>query len=392
MRLLTQTTVFLASLLLAVQSAVCNAGYSSTRFEHPADVEVDLSVLKPGAHIVTSWNDHPVLIYRRTRKDIQHLKATFKELADPYNNELAHHLRIKAYMHGNAFASAVKTNNEALTLNPLRAINEEYLVVDLISSYIGCAVMVDTKASRNTKVKQKTLLDPCRDVKYDLSGRVLKGHKQNANLNLLIMPHRFESPHRLVIGIGQNPVPAIDFRPYIAYHELPPTQRLITAAQFGELKQVITAVQAGADINAKDDRGVTALFMAVSDVDSGVSEWLLQNGANPNIRNSRGGSPSCTAVMGGNEKTIKLLGRYGANWELEDKSDPNCEAPRLIWAITNTSSEEFSLRLVRALVEAGANPRVTYQGKSAIDYAKKEKYQKVVEHLTVAITRTNQQQ
>jgi ankyrin repeat protein len=208
-------------------------------------------------------------------------------------------------------------------------------------------------------------------------------------LNLLVLPHRFESPQKIVIGIGQGPVQKTDFRPFVAYNELRPTERLVTAAQFGDLHQVIAAVQAGGDINVRDGRGVTALFMAISDIDSGVSKWLLQNGANPNIKNLRGGSPPCVAAIGGNEKAIKLLGRYGADWELEDKADPDCETPRLIWAITNTSSEEFSLRLVRALVEAGANPHVTYQGRSALQHAKQAKYQKVVEYLAEAIAHNN---
>lgn len=388
MSLRTKPLILLASLLLTAHSAVCIAGFSSTKFDRPADVVVDISSLKPGAHMWVSWNDHGVLIYRRTAKDIQHLKGNFKELADPYNNDLAYHLRIKAYMHGNAFASAIKTTNETLSLNPLRAVNDEYLVVDPISSYIGCAVVVVVaKAARTGKLEPGRLYDPCRDINYDLSGRVLKGHKQNSNLNLLVLPHRFESPQKIVIGIGQATVQETDFRPFVAYNELRPTERLVTAAQLGDLSQAIAAVQAGADINARDDRGVTALFMAISDIDSGISEWLLRNGADPNIKNLRGGSPPCAAAS--NEKAIKLLGRYGADWELEDKADPNCEAPRLIWAITNTSSEEFSLRLVRALVEAGANPQVSHQGRSALQHAKQAKYQKVARYLAEAIARNN---
>ena len=388
MRLPAHSALLLAALLLIVQSATCNAGFSSTKFDSPADVEVDISTLKPGAYLRASWNDHPVLIYRRTPKDIQNLKANYKVLADPYNNELADHLRTKAYSHGNAYASAVKAINETLSLNPLRAVNDEYLVVDPISSYIGCSVIfVPAKDRHIRKPEPGGFYDPCRDVKYDLSGRVLKGHMEGAHLNLLVMPHRFVSSKKLVIGIGQNFVHKIDFRPYVAYHKLQPIQRLVTAAQFGVLEQVIAAVQAGADVNAWDERGFTALFRAISDVDSGVSQWLLENGANPNIKNLRGGSPPCSAAFGGNEKAIKLLGRYGANWELEDKSEPNCETPRLIWAITNTSSEEYSLSLVRMLVEAGANPSATHQGKSALDYARKAKYRKVVEYLSEVIAR-----
>lgn len=388
MRLFAHSALLLAALLLIVQSATCNAGFNSTKFDSPADVEVDISTLKPGAYIRTSWNDHPVLIYRRTAKDIRHLKANSTELADPYNNELAHHLQLKAYIHGNAFASAMKNINEGVSLNPLRAVNDEYLVVDPISSYIGCSVVFVPARDRRTRQPEPGgFHDPCRDVKYDLSGRVLQGHKQGASLNLLVIPHRFETSKKLLIGIGKKPAQISDFRPYVAYQKLPPTQRLVTAARFGVLEQVISAVQAGADVNARNEHGDTALSIAISDVDSGVGEWLLENGANPNIKNLRGGSPPCSAAMGGNEKAIELLGRYGADWELEDKSEPNCATPPLIWAITNTSSEEYSLSLVRMLVEAGANPSATHQGKSALDYAQKAKYRKVVEYLSEVIAR-----
>ena len=53
--------------------------------------------------------------------------------------------------------------------------------------------------------------------------------------------------------------------------------------------------------------------------------------------------------------------------------------------LLKTGSEEDALRRIQALIEAGSNPAISHLGKSAIDYARKAKYRKVVEFLTEAI-------
>ena len=376
-----------ASLLALSHAGVCSAGYG-TKFENSKDIEVDIKRIRPGHLLQLDWNGHGVMIYRRTTEDIRYLKTNFQALADPYGNELKSALEIAARAHGNAFASLLKPFNESLLLNPLRSANDEFFVASLVSNYIGCAVLFvpahDKKFGKNW---HGGFYDPCREVKYDLSGRVLKGHAQGTNLNLLVIPHTFRAPDKLTVGvsnIANTQVQAIDFRPFIPYSELPPTRRLVLASEFGELKQIELAIQLGADINAYDDRGVTALFMALAQDNFEATEWLLAHGANPNLETRRGFLPSYMATIQYDDlRYIELMGRYGTDWE-KTATDPNCAAPRIIWAIQSTG-EETASRVIKALLAAGANPGVIHQGKSARDYAKTAKFQKVVELLDEAI-------
>lgn len=359
------------------------AGYGSTVFDNPKDVTVDIKHLSPGITLTVDWNGHGVIVYRRTKSDIQHLKDNFETLSDPYGNNLGSTLQIAARSWGNGFASLAKPFNMHLATSPLRSIQPEIVVLSIASSYSGCAVTYRNKGDKNMgHTWQGGFYDPCRDVRFDLSGRVLKGHKQDINLNLLAIPHRFESPDQLVIGIGQSNIPKSDFRPLINFNDLTPSQRLATASELGVLEQVILAVKLGAEINALNEQGFTALYLAAGEGSYPVSKWLLEHGANPNQRNLRWGTPACAITLTGDTNLIALFGLHGTNWEDGLEHDYNCAAPRIIWSITNTSSEDMALDLIRALVKAGANPKTTYFLKSAVDYAKQYNYLKVVEYLS----------
>ncbi len=376
------------SLLVLSHAGVCSAGYGS-KFENPQDVEVDVSNILPGHLIQVDWNGHGVMIYRRKPEDILHLTSNFKSLADPYGNELQIALEIAARAHGNAFASLLKPFNEALLLNPLRSVNDEFLVASLVSQYLGCAVIFVAAGDKMLGENWRGgFHDPCREVKYDLSGRVLKGHTQGSNLNLLLIPHTFSEPNKLTVGLGgitQTPPQIIDFRPYIPYSELPPTRRLILAAEYGELEQLKQAIQLGANINGYDERGVTALFMALAQDNFEATEWLLEHGADSNLETSRGFLPSYMATIQFDDlRYIDLMGRYKTNWD-KTAADPNCAEPRIIWAIQSTG-EETALRLVNALISAGADPSAKHLGKSALEYARDKHFKKVVKLLSEAIS------
>lgn len=389
-RLLGHFVALIASLLLGSYPAICGAGYSSTAFDAPKDIAVNASHILPGHALVLDWNGHGVLVYHRTTKDIEYLKKRLDDLADPYGRDLNNALRISARSWGNSFASLVKPFNEQLVRNPLRSISDDFLVVSVASGYSGCTVVfVSDKDKRFGPSWRGGFHDPCKDVLFDLSGRVLKGHKQSANLNLLIIPHRFQPPSSLAIGVGGNTAPRFDFRPHINYTALTPAARLLAGAEFGELDQVKTAVAAGASVNSKNKDGFTALLMALLEESYPVSRWLLENGADPNLRSTNQFSPACLAAFMRDEKLIRLLGEFKTNWEPRSPTHPNCEMPALISVITNAADEQHALRLVKALVDSGASPNVTYLGKSSLHYARQVKYRKVSEYLKGLSRSTN---
>jgi ubiquinol-cytochrome c reductase iron-sulfur subunit len=369
-------------------SVATYAGYGSTEFVNPGKISVDLNKLPPGLLLTVDWNGHGVMIYRRSKNEIQHLRNNAQDLADPYSNNLNLSLQNAARIWGNSFSSIAKPFNEHVSLNPLRSIRPEIVVLSIVSDYSGCAVSFEPQASKNMgKGWPGGFHDPCRNVRFDLSGRVVKGHQYPQNFNLLAIPHYFDPAGKLVIGLHGEIPPQSDFRPAVDYNSLMPSQRLVMAAELGELNEVKAAVKAGARINAHDSRGVTALFTAISEGSYEVSKWLLEMGADPNLKNSSWGTPACLAVIAGGASLIRLLGRYGANWDSGLKHDPNCEEPGIIWSITKTSSEDDAFERVRALIESGAKPDATHNGKSALDYARSAKYRRVEAYLTEALSR-----
>ncbi len=80
-----------------------------------------------------------------------------------------------------------------------------------------------------------------------------------------------------------------------------------------EAECVRLLVNAGADVNAKDEDGNTALHHTFL---KAVEEELLKLGADVNARNKNGETPIFTAVS---EDAISLYIQHGANLEIRNK-------------------------------------------------------------------------
>jgi hypothetical protein len=63
---------------------------------------------------------------------------------------------------------------------------------------------------------------------------------------------------------------------------------LITATAFGRTAVAVALIEAGADVNIRNDEGSTALMTAAFFCHTEVVEALLDNGADKNIRNGAG--------------------------------------------------------------------------------------------------------
>eukprot|EP01083_Nonionella_stella_P072665 195982_1 len=76
----------------------------------------------------------------------------------------------------------------------------------------------------------------------------------------------------------------------------------------------------GLYVDIQSKWGYSALFESViNEPDLKLAEFLLQNGADPNIKNVFGSAPLHTAVMGSNIGSIKLLCKYGANPTMKEE-------------------------------------------------------------------------
>ena len=79
-----------------------------------------------------------------------------------------------------------------------------------------------------------------------------------------------------------------------------------------DARKVEEAIMNGANVNATDDYGNTALMLAASHGQTEVAEVLLKHGADVNAKNNNGNTALTLATKKGRTKTVELLRRYGA--------------------------------------------------------------------------------
>jgi len=66
---------------------------------------------------------------------------------------------------------------------------------------------------------------------------------------------------------------------------------IVTAALCGDYEVVCRLVNAGGDVNIRDDMGRTALMVAADETYSAIVQYLLEHRADPNIADNDGDTP-----------------------------------------------------------------------------------------------------
>jgi len=147
-----------------------------------APVEVDVSALKPGEKTVVEWRGKPVWIMRRTPEQLESLKKSEPQVADPKSERTQY-----------------PTPDYAK--NQWRSIKPELFVAVGICSHLGCS-----PSDKFTPGPQPSLPDdwvggflcPCHGSTFDLAGRVFKN--KPAPDNLEVPPYMYLSDNKLLIG------------------------------------------------------------------------------------------------------------------------------------------------------------------------------------------------
>ena len=85
------------------------------------------------------------------------------------------------------------------------------------------------------------------------------------------------------------------------------------AALAGDTEAVKDLVAKGADVNAQDDEGRTALMFAVINMHHGTVKVLLESGADVNVRANDGGTALMLVASCGDEEIVRLLLDKGAD-------------------------------------------------------------------------------
>ena len=151
---------------------------------------------------------------------------------------------------------------------------------------------------------------------------------------------------------------------------------LIVAAQEGHAEIVKMLLAAGANPNAARDNGVTALIWAGQKGYPEVAKSLLAAGANPNMANEKGETALIVAVYNGRPEIVKIL----------IDADTNLEAARYDGrtALMVAGHEGYS-EIAKILLAAGANPNATDEERwTALIFATDNGHAEVVKVLLAA--------
>jgi ubiquinol-cytochrome c reductase iron-sulfur subunit len=148
-----------------------------------AAVEVDISSLKPGEKLTVEWRGKPVWIIKRTPEQLESLKKTEGQLADPESKRNPSDL------------------TPAYARNQGRSIKPELFVGVGICSHLGCSPSDKFQMGAQPSLPddwQGGFLCPCHGSTFDMAGRVFKN--KPAPDNLEVPPHMYLSDTKLLIG------------------------------------------------------------------------------------------------------------------------------------------------------------------------------------------------
>ena len=182
---------------------------------------------------------------------------------------------------------------------------------------------------------------------------------------------------------------------------VPPDSPVADAAMRGDADEVLELLRAGADVNAAQGDGMTALHWAAENGQSELADVLVFAGANPEAATRLGGfTPVMVASRAGQPDIVRLLADAGANLAATTETGETAlhyaawsGNAEIVLALTEKGAEVDARELasgqtplmfaaaygragvVRALLEAGADPSVQTR---VIDYPAMAREDKVL--------------
>jgi ankyrin repeat protein len=149
------------------------------------------------------------------------------------------------------------------------------------------------------------------------------------------------------------------------------------AAAAGNRAQIERLLKSGADVNAQQADGATALQWAAYRGDAGLAELLLKAGAKPGLANHNGATPLWLAATRGDAAVIRALLKGGAD---ANEQLPLGRRPLML------AARAGSVDAVRALIEHGAdvNASETERGTTALMQAADQGHADVLKELIKA--------
>jgi ubiquinol-cytochrome c reductase iron-sulfur subunit len=151
-----------------------------------APVQVSLSGLQPGQILKVQWRGQTIGVLRRSAETLSLLPEVDQNLRDPESRE---------------------SEQPPFALNEGRALRDEYLVVNMHCTHLGCVPQLLPQVGPQPFDDdwKGGFFCPCHKSKFDMAGRVYKGVP--APTNLRIPPYSYLDDRTLVIGV--NPEGAV---------------------------------------------------------------------------------------------------------------------------------------------------------------------------------------
>ncbi|MAQ64688.1 MAG: hypothetical protein CL503_05245 [Actinobacteria bacterium] len=153
-------------------------------------------------------------------------------------------------------------------------------------------------------------------------------------------------------------------------------KQLLEAAESGDINQTKHLITHGADVNATDKHGRTALHEAAYYGNLEIVKALVIAGADINAKDNVGLTPLINATYKGNLEIVEALVNAGADINAKGRYGMTA----LHWAADNGSED-----IVKALVRAGADVNVTDRfGFTALHWAADKGCEDIVKALVIA--------
>ena len=137
------------------------------------------------------------------------------------------------------------------------------------------------------------------------------------------------------------------------------------AVHWQDVDMAALLIKAGADVDAANDYGIVPLSLACSNGDAAAARLLLEAGANPNVAQPTGETPALTAARTGDVDVLRALIEHGA--DVNGRERQQQQTP-LMWAIAAGHTAAARLLLDRA-----ADPRArSTRGDTALLFAARD--------------------
>jgi ankyrin repeat protein len=149
---------------------------------------------------------------------------------------------------------------------------------------------------------------------------------------------------------------------------------------FDDVVEVLLA--AGADVKARDSRGMTAFVLAADNAGLEIADVLIKHGADPDSVDLSGITALMTAADQGNEEVVRYLVKAGARVNRITQLEYGGQTP-----LTGAAGMG-QVATVKALLELGADPSLKMKdGGTALSNAKENGNPEVVALITAALAR-----